>query len=359
MTGVVKQKSLCKIVTLTKNEYDLIEDFLIYHSSIVGIENIVIVDNGSDDERVLKTYETYKAKGLTVETDSERGMMSMAQIVTDAMTRHKDECTFLMPLDTDEFIFFPRLDSTESKKATFEAILKGVDEDVSVLRYSAFWGSIADSTSGDYVDYKHSRPARSITKFHDQGWDKLIVRASEFVSITQGNHHAVVTGGSALKVDLGLLHFHETGAARKKERCIMSMKGYSQMDLDGYHSVLKGDLWLQLRYVDYIIAQQVFGGHRVEQYRTFLRREIICQEMEGLLARRPSSLEEALQFLDDENLWVGETLETPAVVRAAIVSKCRAVALGEVKKEDVIYHEASREGIKVTQVAEFFAQFKE
>ena len=40
-----KKTPLCKIITLSKNEYDLIEDFLLYYDSIVGIENIIIIDN--------------------------------------------------------------------------------------------------------------------------------------------------------------------------------------------------------------------------------------------------------------------------------------------------------------------------
>ena len=343
-------KTLCKIVTLSKNEYDLIEDFLIYYDSIVGVENIVIVDNGSDDPRVLAVYEKYRKRGLTVEGDS-KGMMSMAQIVTDAILRHRGGAKFIMPLDTDEFLFFVGPESLESRKKRFESILMSQGDDVSVLRYSSFLGSIADPESRDYIDHKHTRPARSITTFYDQGWDKLIVRADKFVSIAQGNHHAAVTGGRENKVPLGLLHFHETGGARKRERCIMSMKGYGQMDL-ALEKDLVQDLWKQLERVDLVISRKGFGGHRVDQYRIFLLREIVHVEIRRLVSRNPKSVEEVLAFVEEADKWA----KCPSELRSRILAKCSISANSSVSMGDVLFHETleKKNVIRVDQVAKFF-----
>lgn len=337
-----KKTPLCKIITLSKNEYDLIEDFLLYYDSIVGIENIIIIDNNSDDPRVLDIYEKYIKKGLTIETES-KNMLSMSEIITNAMIRYKNHATFLMPLDTDEFLFF--LEKPHNRRKSFEAVLLSINDNVSVLRYELFLGSIADTKNPDYISYKHTRPARSITKFFNQGWDKLIVRADKFVSISQGNHHVIVTEGIEIKIPLGLLHFHETGSARKKERCIMSMKGYNQIDLDK-ELHLKTDLWKQLELVDYIISLKEFGGHRVEQYRIFLLREIIFNEIKRLLSRNPESIEEVLELVNDFE---------PSELEQIILLK-NPISSTSVTQDEVVFYEEKLDKhiIEIFQVANFF-----
>lgn len=290
-------KTLAKVVVLTRDEYDLIEDFLIHHGALFGFENIVVVDNGSKDARVLEVYERYRAKGVTVESDV-RAMTSMAQMVTDALQRHRGSCRFLIPLDTDEFMVHGTLESLsksegqqassnhEDIKKRISEELEAIPDDVSVLRYGRFLGSIPDPESDDYVAFKHQRPARSVTTFYDQGWDKLIVRGDAFVAISQGNHHARTAYGRTLTLEnFGLLHFHETGAARKRERCLMSMRGYRQIHFLEAQGTLEG----QLRACNELIKQKLFGGHRIEQYVVFLRRAVLCHELSALASRYGTS----------------------------------------------------------------------
>ena len=340
--------NLAKVLVLTKNEYDLIDDFLRFYSFIFGASNIVVIDNGSDDPRVLQTYETYTKLGVVIERDADRGMMDMAQIMTDAMRRHASEATFLIPLDTDEFMFLPGRpdirDIVDARAAILEH-LRGLESapGVSILRYAKFLGSVADPGSADYVDHKHTRPARSIRTYHDQGWDKLIARSSDFVSISQGNHHATTRCSDGqpskqLKSELlGLLHFHETGAARKRERCVMSMLGYGHMTAE--ELLLGPDE--QLALCEVVIRRRCFGGHRVEQYREFLRREILCREFSRANGRLPSQ-EEAVACLTRDSI---ETIDIGRVDGA----ECIGCA------DDIVYYETPRSDMHVVdQLAKFF-----
>jgi hypothetical protein len=200
----------------------------------------------------------------------------------------------LIPLDTDEFMYFPNEDPLDLHDMSLKIRehLLSVPQDVSILRYSSFLGSIPDPTSQDYSDYRHQRPAKSITKFYNQGWDKLIVRGSTFLEISQGNHHARVSSGRTQTSDLiGLLHLHETGQGRKRERCRMSMLGYRQVQLD-FFSMSPLD---QLKICNDVIATNGFGGHRVQQYKEFIVKELICREFVDTLGRLPS-LEELKKF---------------------------------------------------------------
>jgi hypothetical protein len=43
-----------------KDDWEFLDDFIFYHSRIVGTKNIHIIDNESSDPRVLAVYEKYK-----------------------------------------------------------------------------------------------------------------------------------------------------------------------------------------------------------------------------------------------------------------------------------------------------------
>lgn len=327
--------ALAKVFVLSRNEHDLIDDFLTYYSALFGAENVVLIDNGSDDPRVLAAYAMHRARGVTVELESTRDMRSMGAILSDAMNRHKHTCRFMLPLDTDEFIFFPdaggvgdalAVTAMEARERV-AAVLRGAPADVSVLRYARFLGSVPDPSDSGYVGHRHQRPAHSITTFYDQGWDKLIVRADAFLAISTGNHHAAVTHGRTETTPLlGLLHFHETGGRRKHERCVMSLVGYRHMDPSGM------DAHTQLRGCDYLVALQTQGGHRVVQYRELLRRGILCDALEGRLeAGRLPCARHVARLANEDALW-----ERVAGARAAAASAASADQEAEAVREVVL-----------------------
>lgn len=327
-------KVLAKVFVRSRNEYDLMDDFLAFYGYIFGFSNIIVIDNGSDDHRVHATYAKYAEKGVTIESDAS-GMTNHGHIMTDAMIRHRSSCEFLIPLDTDEFMFFPAAPSIatmQDARGVIHSHLESLPSEISIIRYMRFLGSVADPRSPDYRDFKHHRPAHAIREFYDQGWDKLIVRSSAFVSVSLGNHHAVVSGGTVAQSDtLGLLHFHETGSKRKRERCEMSMLGYEHMDV---RSIT--DIDAQLRRCDEIIKWKTCGGHRVEQYRTYLRKQVLCREYMRLLSHLPHPLE-ATQLARDDALWLHDS----HTISARILSKTslRAPTHCAYSVDDVVYYE--------------------
>ena len=61
--------SLVKLFCVAKDKTDLMETWLSYHGSIVGLDKIVIMDNMSSCGKVLAVYDKYRKKGVTaVET---------------------------------------------------------------------------------------------------------------------------------------------------------------------------------------------------------------------------------------------------------------------------------------------------
>jgi hypothetical protein len=308
-------------VVLSRDEYDLIEDFLAYYSRLLGgASNIVLIDNDSKDSRVLRVYEKYVSQGMVLEQTGPGVVLSLhAQIMTNAIKRHRGRADFIMPLDTDEFLYFPSSTngvlSIEEARGVLDNHLASLAPNVGVLRYHSVLASVPDSQSVDYVDHRHVRPARSIIHFRDQGWDKLIVRSEAFLAISQGNHHSQIRSGYTVLTSsvLGLLHYHETGAARQRERCIMSMTGYGQLPpplrfVDDASDQVT-NLWHQIEHCDAVIRKQTFGGHRVEQFRVFLRRELVCREYARLTGGRLPDVEVINSVVEDSSVWDDDAVE--------------------------------------------------
>ena len=102
---------LAKVIVYTKDEYDLIEDFLNYHGSIFGFSNLIVIDNMSSHPRVLEVYKKYVSLGVTVIHNTHGSMRSMAATNTTVMSRIRQcfpKTKYLIPLDTDEFIALRR-----------------------------------------------------------------------------------------------------------------------------------------------------------------------------------------------------------------------------------------------------------
>ena len=191
--------ALAKVILITKDEHDLIADFLAFYGGLFGRENVVVVDNGSDtgasgasrasraSEAVQAAYREHRAAGGEVRVDA-RPFVDAVRFMGEHMRSLVGTCEFILPLETDEFVFL--MDRAgdagyATAREDVEAALRALPDDVSVLRYGAFLGSSVDPAEAGYRDGAYGRPARQITRFHDQGWDKVIVRASRFESMAQ------------------------------------------------------------------------------------------------------------------------------------------------------------------------------
>ena len=255
--------AIIKVFVFTKNEYDMIEDFIKFYGELFGYENVVVIDNRSTNEKVLDVYKKYLPLGLVNLYTEGRNMQNHSAIMTEYMRTFKDHCDFVIPLDTDEFMFF--ISGGELTKERIHAYFDSIPEDVSIIRFKQFLASCPDPDSSTYVNYKHERPAQDIVNFYDQNWDKIIIRAKKLISSSMGNHNAAVTDGNYIVSDeLGLLHFHETGIYRQYERARQGVKGYGFVDPDGH------DIIEQIKRC-HAFKNRV-GGHHCSYYLSFLVR---------------------------------------------------------------------------------------
>lgn len=220
---------IAKIITVTKNEYDLIEDFVVYHGSIFGYENIILLDNGSDDTRVLDVYERYKPLGITIQHTYGYFGNKQGEHFTNAMLSYRGSAEFVIGLDTD--CFFTINGSTD--KTHILHYLQSLPKDSDIFVVRKFFQSYVDTNNSSYKDGKYQRPTECKTYAIRTGSGNLtnlphvFFRASNFVSTENGNHNGITLFQRYHECrEIVYVHYHHTGKTRDIERCRAILLGY-------------------------------------------------------------------------------------------------------------------------------------
>lgn len=337
---------LTKIFCVSKNETDLIERWIVHHASLVGLENIVVIDNRSTCPTVLGAYDTYAKGGLVVERCESYSGTSQGDAFTKAMQKHKLRCRFLIGIDTDEFIhfsdFLTSADLGLCEKKRFQNYLLGLPTDTTRFQIQTYFQSIPDPESEFYVDQRVVDPVRNISTFAEVPAKpaKCFFRSEAFVSTANGCHDGRVKRGKTASSDICLVHFNNTGARTKIEKARAIIDGY------GYANV---DAPLQTQLGRLLKVSSPYGSHRVTEYGIFLSKMLTLVQLKemGLWPTSPAHLHhvaldfpsingfrpEAKNYLSPPDDWVSEfdgmIFHDPKLVptRPRIVHKQPRVAL--------------------------------
>lgn len=265
-------KPIAKIFTVTKNEYDLIEDFIVYHGTLFGYDNIVIIDNGSDNPIVLDVYSRYTEKGVTIYNTEGYGGNKQGDHFTSHMIQYTDAAEFLIGLDTDCFFTVRVTDASGSRwSSDRNAIMQYMTSlpiDHDIFEINSFLTSVVDTNSQNYKDNKLTRPTDCTTFVLRNGYggwcvSHVFFRASNFVSTQNGNHGGRSTTNRGLYCpDIAYAHYHDTGKRRHLERCKSILIGY------GYINQTMSE---QEQLSTLIATRNEVGSHRLKQYIHYLQ----------------------------------------------------------------------------------------
>jgi hypothetical protein len=255
---------IAKVFTVTKNEYDLIEDFIQYYGTIFGYENVVIIDNGSDHPAVLDVYERYKSKGITIYMALGYKNLQQAEHFTAAMSKYKNSAEFLIGLDTDCFFCV----KNRCDKETIISYLRDLPKEYDIFVMKKFYMSVVDPASPNYKDNKLIRPTDCTTFVLRDGYAGVTVshvfyRAQNFVSTGIGNHGGITTTNKRFFCDdVAYVHYHDTGKRRHLERCRAILLAYGYIN-ESMNQTQQLEALLQNR--------DGSGIHRQRQYIEYLK----------------------------------------------------------------------------------------
>jgi len=283
---------MLKLFLMTKNELDLLEDWLKYHGYLFGLENIYVLD-GSDDDRIFEIYDSYKPLGLNVYYSS-TGLNGLERELTELIHAHKGMNTFLIKLDTDEFLAYthhfalsPRffINAALQRKYLNGKVLRWVTRTLMNLKnrknklccdnFSQFFADLP--VTGQR--YKASLTAwsiprnglvpsvcRELTEFTPLQFThlKTFFHSDSFVSVDLGSNAGVSTNNKgAIDTGLIVIHYHSTSvddSARRARQVLLSHKY-----IDAEDSIM-----VQRQKLQAIKSNYVQSFHKINFYLQYL-----------------------------------------------------------------------------------------
>ena len=340
-----------KIFCVTKNEYDLIENFIIYYGYLFGYNNLTIIDNNSTNELVLKIYDKYINLGIKVVYESNYQGNGQGDMFTKYMSLERENCDFLIGLDTDEFLFsdddFKKGDDPFCKEKILE-IFNSYSENETLFKINSYPCSVIDTSDKNYINNKFTNPATEIVYFSEdipisENWNvfwkynvqKMFARSKAFFSTRNGNHDVYIRYGERTNSSLGLLHFNNTGKRRCYERAKSVIDGY------GYFSTSQ-DI---LKQIDHLVLNKhiyIDGNHKVNSYHIILLRMFILELFIKYIKRLPFQKELESHSYNNLNSNVYEIENIFKNCEEAILNKnISFIFNNEVEKDNIIFYDES------------------
>jgi len=169
LAGVASTKATLKILLKTKDDHYFLESWIQHHAKIVGLNNLIIFDNRSSNEQVLKTYEKYQSQVPIVQFDGDHNSLHNGTQYPELYECLKTCSQFFVFLDTDEFLVLATHDAYICDKRILEFLNAHGTADV----FPASW--LENVLACD----KRFRVGKSLENFADGlTWGKPIIRAA-------------------------------------------------------------------------------------------------------------------------------------------------------------------------------------
>lgn len=208
---------IIKLFTMVKDEIDIVEDWLIYHGSLFGFENLYIIDNCSSDGtyKLLKKYQIKKNINLT----QEKYYQKKGEYIQSMINKLKDKYDIAYPLDIDEFIIY-----YDKKKNIIDPtmIVKYINSLPNKNLYKTNYIISLIDMSNSY-GYKYAARESLYGKYQDYGeMAKSFFTNKWKGKLDHGNHCYI---NDYYLTDLCLVHYHDRNKDQIMKKIINNVNG--------------------------------------------------------------------------------------------------------------------------------------
>lgn len=202
---------MVKILTMVKDEADIVEDWIIYHGSMFGFNNLYIIDNYSTDGTYEKIMKLKSETSINVYREWDYSLKGVH--MTDLIKNYCRNERFSFPIDIDEFIVLYDKNSNNisiDKTKIINYFNNLPDNKVYKTNYiiskitnkDGYNRATVDTEVGYYVDLQSLAKSFFTTRlFHDK--------------IDHGNHFKCK---DYFVTDLCLVHYHHRNLEQIKKK---------------------------------------------------------------------------------------------------------------------------------------------
>jgi hypothetical protein len=261
----VSYQPIVGIVTMQKNEGDILPYWLEYHSILFGIKNMVLLDSFSNN-RTHSILEEWERKGLKVLYNqgpyADKGNLSLHAFRN--LLPHVD---IALPLDGDEFLVgFDNSTPIANKKKIFDEFRFFWE-----LNSSTCWGMLQYYNA---VNLNFTDTAATVEYFSPKNYtihtSKKLAKLKYLTWLDHGGHKTKVSQGlcsSALN-RVGLLHYHNRNSTVLAERALNDVMGFGWLPSNLTLETARPFVPLLQNYTRLRRA----GGHKVKELFQYLTR---------------------------------------------------------------------------------------
>ncbi len=202
-------------VMMQRNEVNNLEPWLRYHAHLFGIENLCVIDHGSEHPKIIAILEAYQKRGLQVRrlpatADYRRKgeFVSEVMLTLDAFKLYD----IFLPLDCDEFVALR--DETGQYLCARDAILD-------------YLGTLTQRETILEVKENLLNILGAPGKFLPLPYQKVFFAGGHCGVVDHGSHHDQSgRGRQAEATRLVYLHFHHRPYARQVEASLAKLRPY-------------------------------------------------------------------------------------------------------------------------------------
>ena len=206
---------MIKIFTMVKDESDIVEDWIIYHASIFGYNNIYVIDNYSTDG----TYEILQKFSPGINLYREHDYKKKGEFMTNLINKYAINM-LAFPIDIDEFIVY--YDINNNKISIDKDLIKSYLNNLpNAIVYKTDYISSLITTENGYN--------RATVESNEGTYDSLGNSSKSFVNtkyfkgkIDHGNH---LNCKDYYLTNLCLIHFHCRNLEQMKKKVLNNING--------------------------------------------------------------------------------------------------------------------------------------
>ncbi len=232
-----------------RDEYQLLKHWIPYHADLVGMENIMIIDHGSNEE-TKSLIDGFTSMGLRVYDAGSFPFTEKEMVLSRVMGRFK-HYRFLVPLDSDEFLCLHTEDGMDCSKMIILEAFNALPCRPVVFKMGTF--DVCNTPDVDYEDPLlemtsfHFFPPETTEVFSTAAHSKSFFAGSHFIATDAGNHHGHIDASEGdVHTRIALAHFHTRGYRHFISKHVQADLALGVTDLEEYiRTKNKGWHWME------------------------------------------------------------------------------------------------------------------
>eukprot|EP01040_Poterioochromonas_malhamensis_P018036 gene18036-20931_t len=227
LRGQYSRRPIVGIVMMIHDDEDLLPYWLRYHSAIVGVENIVILDQKSKSEKTLRTLFAWSQERQLKVLWNQGPYSAKGNLTYHAFQQYLGDIDIALPLDSDEFLVaFNGSQPVFSRNTIVDKLQYFWESKAACWGFQQYYATLQLSLNDSLKSIHYFHPA-----IYTLQHAKKMIRWENLKALDHGSHTPTLSNGGCVTAlnHLGLLHYHFRNPLTTVERALNDVLGFGYL----------------------------------------------------------------------------------------------------------------------------------